>query len=210
MSNVNLRTLVLNNNYMPVSIFPNLFVIPAEDAIHRILGGSCDAVFYYDRPILTPSRSDLYWPSVIVNRNGKSFKKTVKLSKATLYYRDGGKCFWCERAMTIDEVTRDHVVPTSRGGNDTWDNVVCSCHDCNHEKGDHPPTGKWNPKNKKVYTPTFFDLLEIRKKHPLIVDSRDWLQFLPEWTGEVIVRGENRKGANENNAREPDFVSAAS
>jgi len=56
-----------------------------------------------------------------------------KPTKAGIYQRDGHKCQYCgsTRSLTID-----HVVPKSRGGEDTWDNLVVCCSHCNVQKGD--------------------------------------------------------------------------
>lgn len=192
---INLRTLVLNPNYMPVSVFPNLYTIPVEDAIVRYLNDNCHVVFWYDRHVLTPSRHDLRWPSVIVNNNTRSFNKEVKLKKSTLYYRDHCKCVYCDDVLDSNEVTYDHVMPRVRGGKHSWDNVALACKECNSTKGDSLPQGKWAPK-RKPYVPTFFDLLEKRKKFPIIIDDESWKQFLPGFT-KLIVR--NRKEVDNDN-----------
>jgi hypothetical protein len=183
---VHLKTLVLNNNYMPLSVFP-LYTIPAEDAISRVLNGNADSVFNYSRPILTPSRDDLFWPSVIVNRNGFKYRDEVKLKRETLYYRDHGRCMYCGGDITIPTLSIDHVIPRSKNGKHSWTNVVASCRDCNQEKKDEMPLGKWKPK-QAPYKPSFFQLLELRKQYPIVVHDMNWMEFLPKWGGDVVVR----------------------
>ena len=104
-----LYTLVLNTNFMPLSVFP-LYKIPAEDAITRILTGSAEKVFDYNSIIKTPSRNDLYWPSVIANKNGFKYRDEVKLKKETLYYRDHGRCMYCNSELKVNSLTFDHVL----------------------------------------------------------------------------------------------------
>jgi 5-methylcytosine-specific restriction endonuclease McrA len=186
MSSINLRTLVLNPNYMPVSVFPNLYTIPAEDAITRYLNDNCRVEFWHDRPILTASRHDLYWPSVIINNNTRSFKKEVSLKRSTLYYRDHMLCAYCSDNLDFHEITFDHVIPKVKGGKHAWDNVVLACKECNSRKGDQLPKGRWEPK-RKPYVPTFYNLLENRKKFPIYIDDENWRQFLPGFT-EMILR----------------------
>jgi len=183
----NLRTLVLNSNFMPVSVFPKLYTIPAEEAISRVLNGSCAVIANYDRPVLTPSRSDLQWPSVVVNNNTKSFKKEVKLKKSTLYYRDHATCVYCGCDVNINEVTYDHVIPRVKGGHHGWDNVVLSCSDCNSRKGHSDPVGKWKPA-RKPYAPSFYELMDIRKNFPLVIYDECWSQYLPEFSSYVLVQ----------------------
>lgn len=185
MSTINLRTLVLNPNFMPVSVFPNLYTIPAEDAIVRHLNGSCTVVYWHNRHVLTPSRHDLFWPSVIVNNNTRSFNKEVRLKRSTLYYRDHMRCSYCDEELEFHENTYDHVIPRVRGGDHSWENVVLACKECNSKKGDSLPVGKWTPK-RKPYKPTFFDLLEQRKKFPVYIDDENWRQFLPGFTNTIV------------------------
>jgi 5-methylcytosine-specific restriction endonuclease McrA len=182
---------------MPVSVFPDLYTIPVEESIARYLNGNAEVVFWHDRFVLTPSRHDLRWPSVIINNNTRSFKKEIKLKRSTLYYRDHCQCVYCNRDMSIHEITYDHVMPKIRGGEHKWENVSLACKECNSKKGDSLPVGKWEPK-RKPYTPTFFDLLEKRKKFPIYVDDENWKQFLPGFTNFVLRTNKFKVVANEN------------
>ncbi|QIG65829.1 HNH endonuclease [Ochrobactrum phage vB_OspM_OC] len=177
------RTLVLNNAYMPVSLFP-VKTIPAEDAITKVLTGSARVVLNHSNVIKTPSRTDLYWPSVIVTN--KRFSEKLRLKREALYYRDHGICQYCEKALKLNSFTYDHVVPRVKGGEHSWNNIVAACTDCNNKKGHHDPKGLWIP-IKKPFEPTFGQMLEVRKKFPLVVNDIGWLDFLPGWEGEIIV-----------------------
>lgn len=184
-----LKTLVLNNNYMPLSLFP-LYTISAEDAITRYLNTNCTVVEWYDKPLLTPSRSDLKWPSVIANHNGHSFKKDAKLKKESLYYRDHCVCQYCGGPLTLQgsgdkSITFDHVIPRAKGGKHSFDNVVASCKPCNNKKGD-TQSSKWTPR-QKPWIPTFYEMLQIRSKYPIVIYDEKWKNFLPNWTGEITV-----------------------
>jgi hypothetical protein len=189
---------------MPESVFP-LSCVNATKAIHGYFLGKYNIVSCYDRPILTPSRTDLYWPSVVAIRrgNGKKFMDKVKLTDDTLYYREGGMCFWCDMPLTTKEhqpnsVTRDHVVPISKGGATKWENIVASCADCNAIKKDSLPVGRWKPK-KKIFEPTFYQMLDIRSRHPMIIDDESWVQFLPHFTEDkLIIQKPKNPAANSN------------
>lgn len=193
-TSVGLRTLVLNSDGMPVSVFPNLYTIPAEDAISRALNGSCVVVKEYDRRILTPSRDDLFWPSVIMNMNQFKYSEEIRLRANTLYYRDHGKCQYCGSDLTIHGVTFDHVVPRFLGGKHEWKNVVAACHSCNLRKGHKEPKGEWKPRTQP-WEPNFFDLLKIRRNFPIVVDDDGWMDFLDrdKWSGEVILSDRIKK-----------------
>ena len=60
------------------------------------------------------------------------YRHTVPLSRRAIFARDGGRCVYCESAAT----SIDHVLPRSRGGDHSWENVVSACHRCNHVKAD--------------------------------------------------------------------------
>jgi 5-methylcytosine-specific restriction endonuclease McrA len=185
MSAIGLRTLVLNANYMPVSIFP-LHTIPAEDAVTRIINGTCRPVFEYDRNIKTPTIK-MNWPSVVARVDTDGIRETLKLTDQALYYRDHGVCMYCERELRLHEVTCDHVVPKSRGGKFSWDNIVTACADCNLKKGDAAPVGMWRPK-VMPFKPSYYQLLNVRRKFPIEIDDRNWMQFLGDWEADVILR----------------------
>jgi 5-methylcytosine-specific restriction endonuclease McrA len=63
--------------------------------------------------------------------------KRIILSRKNILRRDGHRCQFCAR--TDVPLTVDHVVPISRGGEDTWENLVCACVECNNRKGDRTP-----------------------------------------------------------------------
>ncbi|MFN3198745.1 MAG: HNH endonuclease [Bradymonadia bacterium] len=66
-------------------------------------------------------------------------RRGVKLSRGNLHARDGGRCQYCGVKLTVREATLDHVMPRSRGGGGTWDNLVIACRPCNQFKADRTP-----------------------------------------------------------------------
>ena len=58
------------------------------------------------------------------------------LTNNRLFRRDSHMCLYCGDYLWSCELTRDHVIPVSRGGTDTWENVVTACRECNHYKAD--------------------------------------------------------------------------
>ncbi|RKZ35932.1 MAG: HNH endonuclease [Gammaproteobacteria bacterium] len=57
------------------------------------------------------------------------------LSNRELFLRDGHLCMYCGKEYRASALTRDHLIPLSRGGRDCWSNVVTACRGCNHAKG---------------------------------------------------------------------------
>ncbi|MFN0157862.1 MAG: HNH endonuclease [Bacteroidota bacterium] len=77
--------------------------------------------------------------------------KKIILSRKNILRRDGHRCQYCGRADL--GLTVDHVMPISRGGEDTWENLVCACVKCNNKKGDSTPEEAHMPMYKKPMRP---------------------------------------------------------
>jgi 5-methylcytosine-specific restriction endonuclease McrA len=63
----------------------------------------------------------------------------VRLTRKNLYFRDRNTCQYCGRRLKAKDLNIDHVIPRSRGGTDTWENLVCACVSCNIRKGSRLP-----------------------------------------------------------------------
>lgn len=65
--------------------------------------------------------------------------KQETVSRYMIYKRDNGKCGFCGKELSRAEATVDHLLPKSRGGETTWDNVVLACKPCNSHKDNMTP-----------------------------------------------------------------------
>lgn len=66
-------------------------------------------------------------------------RSTVRLTRRNIFLRDAHTCQYCGRQATTRDLNLDHVMPRSRGGPMSWENVVCSCRVCNLRKGGRTP-----------------------------------------------------------------------
>ena len=66
-------------------------------------------------------------------------RASVRLTRRNIFLRDGHTCQYCARTFQTRDLNLDHVVPRSRGGPMSWENVVCSCRVCNLRKGGRTP-----------------------------------------------------------------------
>jgi len=66
-------------------------------------------------------------------------KRVVRFNRRNIFARDGNRCQYCGRKLPSSELSIDHVVPRSRGGQTVWNNVVCACVECNKRKGGRTP-----------------------------------------------------------------------
>lgn len=86
------------------------------------------------------ARGAIRVPTIIVAVNfAKVPKKRPKLSAKNIRERDGNRCQYTGRLLHPDEGSLDHVVPRSRGGVDSWENLVWSAKDVNQRKADRLP-----------------------------------------------------------------------
>ena len=95
--------------------------------------------------------------NMVIEINGKGwvqkFKeyKKIILSRKNILRRDGHRCQFCGRGDL--PLTVDHVLPRSRGGEDTWENLVCACVQCNNAKGDRTPEEARMPLMRRASRP---------------------------------------------------------
>lgn len=66
----------------------------------------------------------------------RAYKYPPTLTNQTLFRRDGNVCAYCGQTYNFKTLTRDHIMPSAKGGKNTWTNVVTACKGCNNYKGD--------------------------------------------------------------------------
>ena len=74
-----------------------------------------------------------------LRRYDRMRRPTIRLTRKNLMLRDGHQCQYCARRPTVRELNIDHVVPRSRGGQDSWENLVTACRICNLRKAWRTP-----------------------------------------------------------------------
>ena len=121
------RALVLNATYEPIG------VVSARRAVVLALDEKVD-VLADTGELIGSATLTVPIPSVIRLRYYVKvpYKRTAPLSRRAVFARDQGRCQYCGRSAE----SIDHVVPRSKGGGHTWDNVVACCRRCNTYKGD--------------------------------------------------------------------------
>ncbi|MCS7177271.1 MAG: HNH endonuclease [Candidatus Kapabacteria bacterium] len=126
------KVLVLNRGYEPVSI------CSVKKAVLLLVLAKAEIVEVRPGLVLRSVTASYPLPSVIrLMTYVRVPHKHVELSRRNIMRRDGFRCQYC--GTTEAELTIDHVIPRSRGGTDTWENLVCACIRCNNLKGDRTP-----------------------------------------------------------------------
>jgi 5-methylcytosine-specific restriction endonuclease McrA len=123
--------LVLNASYEPINI------CAARRAIVLVLKGVA-ITEEINGHLLHSARLAVRVPSVIRLLEYRRIPhQTRALSRKNILLRDRNTCQYCGVLLPSSELTLDHIVPRSRGGQSTWENLVACCHACNHKKGNH-------------------------------------------------------------------------
>jgi 5-methylcytosine-specific restriction endonuclease McrA len=98
------------------------------------------------------------------------------LTNRALFSRDGNMCLYCGHTFRDCDLTRDHVVPKSRGGSDLWDNVIAACKRCNHRKGDLLLEEAGVELLALPYAPNFAEYLALTNSGRILGDQMDFLK----------------------------------
>ncbi len=113
-------------------------------------------------------------PIIAVDGSVKRHAINIPLMNKYLFRRDQYMCMYCGQHFSRSELTRDHILPRSRGGVDAWNNVVAACRPCNQRKGARLPEEANMPLLAVPFKPTFSELLYLQNHHIL----EDQMQYL--------------------------------
>lgn len=98
----------------------------------------------------------------------------VSLSNRTLFGRDRHVCAYCGEVFPMSKLSRDHVVPISKGGKDTWMNVVTACITCNLRKGNKTLSSAGMELLYVPYTPNHYERMILENRH-ILADQMEYL-----------------------------------
>lgn len=129
--------LVLNADYRPLSLFP-LSIWPWQDAVSAVFKDKVDVVMEHDN-VARSQYLAMPLPSIVALRQHVNCRRTPAFTKPNIRLRDRFSCAYCGLKFRASDLTNDHVIPKSRGGKTTWENVVTACTECNSWKDDRTP-----------------------------------------------------------------------
>lgn len=170
MNGLHKPVLVLNASYEPIN------VCAARRALVLVLKGVASPEEFSSN-FLHSARNALRVPSVIRLLEYRRIPhQTRALSRKNILMRDRYTCQYCLRTLPSSELTLDHVLPRSRAGETTWENLVACCHRCNNRKGSRTPE---EAGMKLVRLPRPFTLHTSRHLMRLLGKSDDqWRKYL--------------------------------
>lgn len=138
--------LVLNNYYAPVNI------CTVNRAYKLITKDRAEIVEADDTPMHSAER-EYPRPSIIRLKNAVNFHhKKISVSRNNIFKRDNHKCGYCHSKL---DLTVDHVIPKSKGGGYTWENLVTCCRKCNSKKDNRTPEEAGMKLYIQPYRPNF-------------------------------------------------------
>ncbi|MBN1543299.1 HNH endonuclease [candidate division KSB1 bacterium] len=125
------KVLLLNQNYEPI------MVVTAKKALILICMQKVEIVEKHSISVRSLHHS-IPLPSVIrLLYFVRIPYKRVELTRRNIFKRDGYRCQYCHAVQ--GPLTIDHILPRTKGGEDSWENLVCACVRCNNRKGDRTP-----------------------------------------------------------------------
>ena len=138
------------------------------DAFHILRGG-------VQRTTGLQSRIEVH-PIVAVRGAvpSRAWRLTPALSNPKLFSRDRDVCAYCGGSFHCDELTREHIVPVSRGGRDTWMNCITACRGCNGRKGNRLPEEARMSLLYLPYVPSLHEDMILRGRR-IVADQMDFL-----------------------------------
>lgn len=160
------KVLVLNQDYSALTI------CSVEKAFILVFLDKAELVSESQSNYLRTISSTFPMPSIIrLHRYVHLPFKGVILTRQNIFKRDGHRCQYCG---THEDLTLDHVLPKSRGGKSSWDNLVAACRRCNARKGDYTPEEAEMALRQKPYRPSFIMFLRDFSGHL----EEDWHPYL--------------------------------
>lgn len=130
------------------------------------------------RSRFTGERSFLELPAIMACDGSRiaRVRANPPLTNSALFYRDNCQCMYCGNYFSFAELSRDHVVPSSRGGKDKWENVVAACKRCNQHKGNHLLDETNMELIALPYRPNPYEYMALINSRRIRVDQMEYLR----------------------------------
>lgn len=140
--------LVLNKSWVPVHIinFKRCMILLCTDAAyaldHDYIAYNFDNWLNFSltkhpfKELHTPSRAIALPEVITLTRYNRLPMGDVKFSRESVFTRDKCRCGYCGKKFPRNELTLDHILPRSKGGQTTWNNIISCCRSCNSFKSD--------------------------------------------------------------------------
>ena len=149
----------------------------ARDAVAWTLGEPCLRV-HGGTSRMTGEQSIIELHPIVASRGharAQALSPTPTLTNTALFARDAQLCLYCGHEFSRPSLTRDHVLPLSKGGRDTWENVVTACFHCNSRKSNRTPQQANMPLLAVPYRPSWIEHLILSNRN-ILADQMAFLK----------------------------------
>lgn len=174
--------LVLNADFRPLSYFP-LSIWAWQDAVKAVFLDRVSVLSEYETMVHSP-RLTMRLPSVIALKDYIPAARRPAFTRFNVFLRDSFECQYCGHPKPTPDLTFDHVIPRSRGGRTSWDNVVTACGPCNLRKADKLPRECNMQPRMEPRQPTSWELQENGRSFPPNHLHESWRDYL-YWDSEL-------------------------
>ena len=165
--------LVLNADFRPLSYYP-LSLWPWQDVIKAVFLERVEVVSNYDFTVHSPS-FEMKLPSVVALKSYIAQDRPPAFTRFNLFLRDAFTCQYCG---SQSDLTFDHILPRSRGGRTSWENIVTACAPCNLKKGGRMPREAGMIPRRHVRRPTMYELQDLGRRFPPHFLHESWVDYL--------------------------------
>ena len=168
--------LVLNADFRPLSYFP-LSLWSWRDTIKAVFLDRVNIVSEYDSFVRSPSLT-MRLPSVIALKQYVQQAQHPAFTRFNVFLRDGFTCQYCRNEFQAHDLTFDHIIPRSKGGRTTWENVVAACSRCNLVKSNKTPRESGMIPAIEPCRPNNWQLQENGRRFPPNHLHHSWRDYL--------------------------------
>ena len=165
--------LVLNADFRPLSYYP-LSLWSWQDAVKAVFLDRVNIISEYDTAVHSPN-IEIRLPSVVSLKTYVRPARFPAFTRFNVFLRDRFTCQYCG---SLEDLTFDHVVPRSRGGQTTWENVVAACSPCNLRKGGKMPAQARMFPAQSPFRPSVHELHNNGRLFPPNYLHDSWLDYL--------------------------------
>lgn len=153
-----MKSLKLDSSFRPID------VIDAVDALVLCIIGKARVIENYKQEIRSVAKSFKLPAVIVLNRYVKFRFSYVSCNRNNVLWRDQNQCQYCGTIFKADKLTLDHVIPKSRGGGNTWTNLVTACKKCNQRKGSKTPAESGMRPLRKPFAPKAHILRSLKRE----------------------------------------------
>ena len=172
----NYPALVLNADFRPLSYLP-LSLWGWQDSVKACFQGRVNVVAEYEQVIRSPS-FEMQLPSVIALKDYVPMNRAPAFTRFNVFLRDHFTCQYCSTRFPVQSLTFDHVIPRSKGGGTSWENVVTACQKCNLRKGNRYLRDSGMRLIKEPLRPTAYQLQDVGRSFPPNFLHESWEDYL--------------------------------